>query len=196
MIRWTMVGVLLLAAGLLLASFLGVPGFVDQESPIVSTLFRVWPVAYLAVTVAVVVDAVRLVRRGDRRTLAQAVIAVKLAVVPFLACSAVVSTIASALMVASFGPFGVPIIIGLVVLTTVLMLPSSVYGIAAVARLRRDGTVDAGIAAILVLLHLVLVADVVASLVVARMLRTSRPAQAPDPNDEWAAYARLQQRRG
>ncbi|WP_092503837.1 hypothetical protein [Agrococcus jejuensis] len=189
-----MVVVLLLGAALMAPGFIGLRAIYDDPSPIVSTLFTVLPVAYLVVSIAVIVDAVRRMQRGTTRTLVQAIVAVKAAGVVFLCLAAGFSVLVATTMFHLHPPTGILVTIGLVVLLTVLMVPTSLYGIAGVVRLRRLGAVGGGLAAVLALMHLVLVTDLVASIIVARMLHVAPSAPQPDPRQEWEAFQRLQQR--
>lgn len=196
MIRWSMVAVLLLGAamlggGLLLA---GLDVDVDALAAVTSAALWIWPVLYVAASVAVIVDAVQRARRRDVGTLARGMVAVKLALIPFFTLNFVLATMLSLLSlmlgVLAFVTAGV-----LAAGTYLLMLPTSAYGVAALIRMRRDRVVGAGFFWSMLVLHLVFVVDIVASLVVAHRIRRLRatPLAAPDPA-EWAAFARLQQR--
>lgn len=191
MIRWCMVGALLLCVVtqvtiLVLAS---IGADVSRSVPVI-VLTWLAPAAYLAASVAVVVDAVLRARRRDLRALAGSMVWVKAAAVPFFVLNFVFMASASLFSII-LGVFVVVVIALLVAVTYLLMLPTSAYGIAALVRMRRDRVVGAGYCWAMLLLHLVFVADVVASILVALRIRGLLAAP-PVANVELEAYARVQ----
>jgi hypothetical protein len=122
----------------------------------------VWNTVLLAMTVLVVVDSVRKVRRGLTAQLATGVFVVKLAAIPFFLVNfALMALIALAgmvtLMVGGAALVGAAwISIGL---TYVAVLSTSVYGWASVLRLGRDGRIGTGLVMIYTMLLFVFAAD-------------------------------------
>lgn len=134
----------------------------------------VWNLALLIVTVLVIVDSVKKIRSGRTRELASGVLLVKLAAIPFylinFALLLLVAVGVLALSLRAIGifllPFVVPIVIAGTILTYLLLLSTSIYGFAAIARLRRERSIGIGVTVLYTLLLLVFVVDIAGAVMV------------------------------
>lgn len=153
--------------------------------------------------------SVRLFLRGDLDALRRATRTVKLVAIPlfiqnFVFCAVIVLALTLLPVVASrgliifAGPLAVPIVgaftsVGLVpavIGTYLMMLLTSVYGLACLARMLRERAVTPLFFTVNVILHLVFVADIVSTLVVAhrakQVLRARETSAAPEPSGHLA----------
>ncbi|GAA1575275.1 MULTISPECIES: DUF6652 family protein [Kribbella] len=132
--------------------------------------FSTWFVVYLLAAVLVVVDAVRLSRRRDLDALQRSANLVKLFAVPFFVVNFV--AFAESVLVAGaregdhLGIDGFVLALVVVVLTYLVMLPTSAYGIAALLLLRKDDRIGRTFCGVNLVLHFLFVADVLSSIVV------------------------------
>ncbi len=139
----------------------------DPIYPILWTVC-IWNVALLGVTVLVIIDSVKKVRRGATAQLTTDVFTVKLASIVFF--------VLNFAMMALIGFMGFLLfIMGGVVLTAVAifsigltysaMLSTSVYGWASVVRLRREGVITANRGILYAVLLTVFVADILVGII-------------------------------
>ena len=134
----------------------------------------VWNLVLLTVTVLVIVDSVKKIRSGRTRELASGVLLVKLAAIPFYLINfALLLLVAFGVLALSLRiigilllPFVIPIVIAGVILTYLLLLSTSIYGFAAIARLRRERSIGTGLTVLYALLLLVFVVDIAAAVMV------------------------------
>jgi hypothetical protein len=141
---------------------------------ILIAVVAVWNLVVLIVTVLVIVDSAKKIRSGRTRELASGVFLVKLAAIPFylinFALLLLVAVGVLALSLRAIGifllPFVVPIVISGTILTYLLLLSTSIYGFAAIARLRRERSIGTGLTVLYVLLLLVFVVDIAGAVMV------------------------------
>ncbi|SDT38126.1 hypothetical protein [Microlunatus soli] len=136
----------------------------------------IWFVAYGLVTILAIIEASLLVARGDLVALRHNTLLVKLAGLPLLAVIALYIwvIVAGGMLFASMMAVGgviaiatlamLPFMIGAIYL---VMLPTSIYGVASLIQLRREGAIGWPFFIVQLLLHLLLVGDIVSSLIVA-----------------------------
>jgi hypothetical protein len=146
------------------------------ELAVVFAVLGVWLAIYLLLACVVVFDAVRLSRRRDLGALQQSANLVKLGAVPFF----VLNFVALAETVAVVGAhdsdrLGLDgILLGLLfmVLTYVVMLPTSAYGVAILVLLRKDDRIGRAFFGINLTLHFLFVVDVLSTIVVVELARS------------------------
>ena len=135
-----------------------------------------WVLVYLTVAVLATVDAAKLFRRGDPDALGACALLVKYCSIPFFVANffALVAGTAGMLLLSSmFAAGGVTATLAvfaaplLVLGTYLIMLPTSVYGIAGALLLRRHGRASTSFVVVMVILHLMFVVDIFATLAVA-----------------------------
>lgn len=143
--------------------------------------FLGWGLVYAVLGIACIVDAVRLGRAGDLESLQVRAGTVKLWAIPFFVLNFVVAaSLAGAATVLGLeqdlqhGVGGPLLGLGLIVLTYLVLLPTSGYAIAAVLVLRNTGRLRPGWAVLTIVLHLLFVVDVFASVIVVEIVRRLR----------------------
>jgi hypothetical protein len=127
----------------------------------------VWNAIVLIVTILVIIDSVRKVRKGMTAQLATGVFVVKLAAIPFFLINfALMAVLAyTGMLILVVGGVALLTAVGIsVVLTYLTMLSTSVYGWANVVQLRRERRIDTGMAVIYTFLLFIFVADTVAGI--------------------------------
>lgn len=140
------------------------PPRVDE---LVLPVFAAWTAGYLVIAVVTLVDARAMHRRDDLDGLRRATRVVKLMGIPFFVINFVL--LGLAVFVGMFA-HGIGIVLApvFVAWTYLLMLPTSIYGIACLVLMRRLGAASSGYVALNTVLHLVFVVDIVSTLIVAR----------------------------
>lgn len=186
MAKWLLVGALLLGAVLDLTMLFGGQQVqdlfgVDDEHVLDHLMFPIW-LGWLAIyaiaAVIALVDAILRLSRRDLDGLQRATTVVKLGGIPFFVVNFVLLGLGGLVlsMMAVGGAIGILLIVG----TYLVMLPTSVYGLACLLLLLRDRAVGPGFFTVHVILHLMFVVDVVSTLVVAHrarlVLSAARPA--------------------
>lgn len=179
--RFVQAGVMLLGA----ANYLGVAailyGFSISDSELVPLIIGSWQAVLLLVTVAVIIDSVRKLRARRSDDLVRDLFVVKLASIPYFLINVIVlgsitflgATLAALIAAAAAGDptgdkpgtqviaWGLGAVAVAFGLTYFAMLTTSTYGWAAIAGLRRDGRLNAWLAALYRLMLLLFVTDVV-----------------------------------
>ncbi len=180
-----LVGLLLLGAVLDLVMLLAGPQVqrlvgVSDEHVLDRLLLPVWAgwvTLYVIAAVVVLVDAIRRVRRRDLDGLQRAATVVKLGAIPFFVVNFVLLGVGG--LVASMMAVGVVLVVLFVVGTYLVMLPTSVYGVACLVLLLRGRAIGPAFFAVNLVLHLLFVVDVVSTLVVAFRARQVLAAAPP-----------------
>lgn len=143
-------------------------GGLDELRNVAIAVVVGWNLVVLVVAVLVLVDSVLKIRAGRTRQLATGVFLVKLVAIPFYlvnyALMLLVVVGVLALSIHAIGifliPFVTPIVVVGTILTYVLLLSTSIYGWAALARMRRERTIGTGLTVLYALLLLVFVVDI------------------------------------
>lgn len=146
-------------------------------------MWFVWSAAVLGAGSANVVNACLDRGEGSPRRLAFWDMLLKLCLIPFFLFVFVAGFVMSlALAVVPGLIFGAPVVVGiLVVVDYGLLLFTSSYGFAAVARARSRGLITGTAAAVLSVLHALFITDVVAAIVLYAMVRRADDAsQSPE----------------
>lgn len=129
-----------------------------------------WNVVLFVVTVLVIIDSVRKIRKGMTAQLASGVLVVKLTLIPFFLINFILLALFGLVGVAlSMHGFGIPLLFVFaisVVLTYLAMVSTSIYGWASVIRLRREGRIGIAGAVIYTILFFIFVADILAGILV------------------------------
>lgn len=140
-----------------------------DSSALVPTVFIVWNASLLIVTILVIIDSVKKVRKGMAAQLATGVFFVKLAAIPYFLINFVIFSSVGAIaigmaLMARGSILAVAVAAGSVVLTYFTMLSTSVYGWASIIQLRRERRINTVLAVLYAILLLVFVADTVAGI--------------------------------
>ncbi|WP_157979732.1 hypothetical protein [Kribbella monticola] len=134
-----------------------------------------WLVAYLLVAALAAIDAGRLARSGELDALQQSANLVKLVAIAFFALNFVVLAEAVAVTGSNdrdrFGLDGFAAALLFMVLTYVVLLPTSAYGVACLTQLRKFGQIGRTFFAINLVLHFLFVLDVLSGIVVVEVAR-------------------------
>lgn len=146
------------------------------------------PFIYAVAALLALADAIQAAVRGDVRSLARGAVLAKLSAIPFFVINFLGAVLIALVSLVRGGPLVAVTVPVMVAGTFCIMLTTSVYGIAALIRLRRDRMIGHGFLWPHLVLHLLFVLDVVSSIVVAWRIRrlTRSPggvatAQAPRP---------------
>ncbi|HEY3560331.1 MAG TPA: DUF6652 family protein [Kribbella sp.] len=188
----------ILAIGAVLMAFIASDQFLQKpirvddkgDLAVFFAVSGVWLAIYLVVGCVAAFDAVRLTRRRDLGALQQSANLVKLVAVPFFLLN--FYALAQAVLVVGAGDsdrLGLDgILTGLLfaVLTYVVMLPTSAYGVAILVLLRRDERIGRAFFGVGIVLHFLFVVDVLSTIVVVEVARdflgTARPPGAFSKN--------------
>ncbi|MFF0338874.1 hypothetical protein [Kribbella sp. NPDC004875] len=173
---WLVVGAVLVAgvaSGIGLKKPFRIDGTGDLTVPFV--LLGLWFVIYLMLGIAAVGDAVRLVRRRDLNTLQDSANLVKLIAVPFFALNfialAQVVTLIGSNDKDRFGLDGFLVALLFVVLTYLVLLPTSAYGVGCLVVLKRGDGIGPITFGLNMVLHFLYVVDVLSGIVVVEIAR-------------------------
>lgn len=181
--RYVHAAVPVLGALLYLGLFLG--WFSTESGDLSWQLIIGWNGLLLVTTILAIIDGIMKVRAGRMRELATGVFLGKLAAIPFFVINFIVLALGGLagtllLFVRGIGlPFLIIVAIG-AALTYLTMLCTSVYGWAAIARLRRDGAIGRPLAAVYAVLLLVFVADIAVGIALYVHYRLERRKQLSD----------------
>lgn len=149
----------------------------DDPSELTATyaVLGAWLVAYLLLAGLVAIDAGRLARSGDLDALQRSANFAKLTALPFFALNFVVLAEAVAVIGSNdrdrFGLDGFAAALGFMVLTYVVLLPTSAYGVACLTHLKKTGQVGRAFFGINLVLHFLFVVDVLSAIVVIEVAR-------------------------
>jgi hypothetical protein len=181
---WLVLGALVLAW---IASGIGLkaPVSIDEPSDLTVPLVLLagWLIGYLVVAALVVADAARLARRRELDALQRSansvkVIAVGFFVLNFVALAEVVAIVGSDDS-DRLGLDGILVALLFIVLTYLVLLPTSAYSVACLVLLRKDGRIGRVFFGVNLTLHFLFAVDVLATIVVVELARhllgTSRP---------------------
>ena len=138
-------------------------------------LLGLWFLIYLVLGIVVVGDAVRLVRRRDLNALQDSANLVKLIAVPFFVLNfialAEVVTLVGSNDQDRFGLDGFLVALLFVVLTYVVLLPTSAYGVGCLVVLKRGDGIGPITFGLNMVLHFLYVVDVLSAIVVVEIAR-------------------------
>ncbi|HWD79025.1 MAG TPA: DUF6652 family protein [Kribbella sp.] len=180
-----------LAVGAVLMAFvafgigMGKPFRIDDSGDlaVAFVVLGAWLAVYLLVGGLAVADAVRLSRRRDLGALQESANLAKLGAVPFFVLNFVALAETAAVVGAGdsdrLGLAGILLGLLFMVLTYVVMLPTSAYGVAILVLLRKDDRIGRAFFGINLAMHFLFVVDVVSMILVVEVARhilgTSRP---------------------
>lgn len=167
-----------LAVLLVLAPVFGISLIIAiaASNPWIAIGAGVWVLLYLTATILAFAEAMLMFGRGDADALGSSGRLVKYCGIPFFTTNFAIlatatgvvllisSLFAAGVVAAALAAVAVPI---LVVGTYLVMLPTSIYGIAGAVLLRRQGRATTPFAVVNVILHLLFVVDIFSTLVVA-----------------------------
>lgn len=173
---WFAVGTLL-TAGVAAGIVLKQPFRIDDASDlgIAYAVLGVWLAGHLVLGMLVVADAVRLTRRRELDALQRGADFVKLVAIPFFLLNFV--ALAGAVVIQGaddrdrLGLDGFVVALLFVVLTYLVLLPTSAYGVGCLVVLRKDERIGPLFFGVNVALHFLFVVDVLSSIVVVEMAR-------------------------
>ena len=178
--RFVQAGALLLGVLIVLGLWFALDGYrlINAPDALGVILFTVigWNVLLFIVTILVIIDSVKQIRRSNTSLLATSAFVVKLAGIPFFLMigSLLVLLLFGGMLILAVG--GVAMIaagwIGLV-LAYLALLPTSIYGWASVVQLRRDRIIETSVVVWYSILLAVPVADVVVGILLFRHVRRS-----------------------
>ena len=139
---------------------------IDDTSALVPTVFIVWNASLIIVTILVIVDSLKKVRKGMAAQLATGVFIVKLAAIPYFLINFALFFSVGAMgmgmvLMARGSALVLAPIAGSVALTYLTMLSTSVYGWASITSLRREGRIGTVLAVLYTILLFIFVADTV-----------------------------------
>ena len=181
--RFVQAGVMLLGTAMYLVDFL-YPWRGDEfgdSSALVPTVFIVWNASLIIVTILVIIDSVKKVRKGMAAQLATGVFIVKLAAIPYFLINFALFFSVGAMgigmvLMARGSVLVLALIAGSVVLTYLTMLSTSVYGWASITVLRRKRRVGTVLSVLYAILLFVFVADIVAGILLFAHSRRGKKA--------------------
>ncbi|MGW6282087.1 hypothetical protein [Kribbella sp. NPDC055071] len=175
----------ILVAGLASGIGLNWPFRIDgtQDLNVAYAVLAVWLLIYFGLAIAVLLDAARLARRGDLETLQDSANFVKVVAIPFFVFNFIALTEAVTVTGANdelrLGLSGFLAALLFVALTYVVFLPTSAYGVACLAVMRKNDQIGPIFYGINLVLHFLFVVDVFSSIVMVEVARdrigTRRP---------------------
>ncbi|SDH52329.1 DUF6652 family protein [Agrococcus jejuensis] len=143
------------------------------------------PFGYAAAALLALADAIQAAIRGDVRSLARGAVLAKVSAIPFFLVNFAGAVLIAVVALVRGGPLVAVVVPVMVAGTFCIMLTTSVYGVAALIRLRRDRAIGHGFLWPHLVLHVLFVLDVVSSIVVAmrirRLVRAERPVDPTVP---------------
>lgn len=177
---WLGLGAVLMAGT---AASLGLGSPVDLGRPvsvgIAAAVLACWAAGYAIAARLAIVDAVRRARQRDLAGLQRAANLIKLVAMPFFAANFVALTLLAGSATAWFGgsdraearPGGIAVALLFVLVTYLVLLPTSAYGLACLILLREDRDVGPAFFVINLVLQLIFVVDVFSTVALVEVAR-------------------------